>query len=118
MCNELHKDSEPIPESGTGWKIFDNKVNREFRSFMYSEKYIETDGWISWRLKLPPERGFTFFLQKPDFEYIKERFQYGNETLVLKQIEYKNGLGKHMEDRFLFDELHEIALCKDFRIIE
>jgi hypothetical protein len=116
MCNQLHKDFEPIPEKGRGWKIFSNDRDQWLQ---WGKPYEEADdGWIPW---VTPETGdgFCFF---PDFEIAMIVKQLGClDSMRIHQIEYEGGLGTFKTTRIIGPyggDGTPIALCKRFRILE
>ena len=106
MCNSLHKDSQPIPKSGLAWKVF-SKINGKLYPWSISNKPYIPGKWYQWSR---PEEGdgFCFIITRS-----KAR-EFKCDGDVIRRIEYRGGLGCH------FDEWlgSEVAICKQFRIIE
>ena len=130
MCNRLHEDSQPIPEEGTGWKVFTktrNLSNPELgiwiENGLLTHDY-DSDGWCRW----DPERffdsedcGFCFMVDEESVDTFKyyakpDDVRYFYEDVV-KKIKYRKGLGHHVDHGFM-DPPVDIALCREFKIIE
>lgn len=127
MCNYLHGDSSEIPKTGTGWKIVRTDGTALFKSDRYTP---DSDGWINWDdnnvlewNKVPNrgDMGFCFFLDRTAaslvLKYLKRDYPRGYENCVIRKISYKQGLGKHIEDNMISDQLYEIALCKRWKLL-
>lgn len=123
MCNYMHKDSKSIPENGTGWKIFEVFRGSLIKGAAYDVFYRreEQNKYIKW--EYDKDGGFCFFLNKKlgeqslklwdeNTNLITPKLQY-----VLLPIEYKGGMGKHLENGFVSKEVM-IALCKEFIIAD
>jgi hypothetical protein len=117
MCNKLHSDSVPIPETGFGWKLLPTRSDGRYEAYYHQYNYrgivyrMVSDGWINWWPSLAQDdnyKGFAFF---PDYKDIKREYR----QICLRKIEYRSGLGKHREEG-----MHDciIALCKSFRVVE
>ena len=116
MCNRLHEDSEPIPEKGTGWKLF----GPDRLSWCLARKYLGRDkkGWVTWSKSRFDEGGFCFFLDK--VEAVRVLCACRTDDNNLFPIEYEGGLGTHEEPSMLGTKHRppKVALCKRFRIKE
>jgi len=97
------------------------------------------DGWVKFNHKLAKTRlidhgiaGFCFFPTKRTARMALERWMYGpNKTqlksqnsfssaftnTVLREIEYREGLGSHIEKEFMVGCRYRIAICQEFRPI-
>lgn len=125
MCNYLHPNSKPIPENGFGYKVFEKKYNGELVPlFNVHQSYIENPShWIKWRSEFndpnkPVGCGFCFFrTSRGAMKLIEAGLRYGFSKDVIKKIEYRKGLGSHVEHN-IGHESFKISLCKEFRIIE
>ena len=146
MCNHLlEKNSWHIPEEGIGYKLFYKKTTGRLCPLVSQEKpYIHPNGnvanvscdtivWIdkenpsaSWymnywrKLGGLPRCGFCFFL---DLDTAKLAIQHwSRETGVYRiancKIEYKRGVGEHSEAGMISSMDLDVALCKEFRVIE
>ena len=121
MCNKLHENSVAIPENGYGWKLFIidkdgnySPLTKSFKEYNYSE-----EKWINYTHDAK-HYGFCFFLTVPTKYIIDEwKHVYVREEVkvVCRKIQYKNGIGKHIENNFI-DKPVEIAICRSFRILE
>lgn len=114
MCNALHNDYKPIPEKGTGWKLFEIK-GQEICQWIHKDKYISDiplhkGGIVSWQGN--ENEGFCFFNDKETARYIANSIGIGK----LLEIEYGGGMGEHMETKLKTNEEIKIALCKSFRL--
>lgn len=136
MCNTLHTEHAEIPKKGRGWKVFyqmsDGRYNKCFDGH---ERYQRNRGtqWAEWKFQDLDikQRGFCFYVDKQtaeDFVYDSKLTAFGaHKKIVIKEIEYEGGLGKHTENamgafcRSVNDSyeyyLPTIALCKRFRIL-
>ena len=131
MCNYLHEIHEKISEEGKGFKIFGKDDSTlfttlfNFRNVPRTCYELSDDEWVVWNSehRNKPEAGFCIFLTK---EIAEECFRllkksiYGSKKYkhcYIAPIEYKQGLGKHMEYQLTEGE-HEIAIVKQFRIIK
>ncbi len=117
MCNELHRDYKKIKSSRYGYKIFDKNDSSCFGELGYDFE----DGWIKWDSSKGPG-GFCFFASKKEaFKLLKQLQKYdieGYSNHCVKKIQYKQGLGKHFENIVNDDLIFEIAICKEFKILE
>jgi hypothetical protein len=140
MCNKLHNDSIPIEESGIAYKIFSRQSIKksktgEKRLFKMTESsfnihsIFEENTWIKWDSKLYYDQdGFCFLLTKEEAELLATAWSFWINTsewvntsetkFEIRKIEYKNGLGKHLENGIIEKRPFLIALCKDFKIGE
>ena len=118
MCNSLHRDSKPIKKKGVAYKIVD-KSDSEYKSLICKVIYDNIiDGWITYNGR---EDGFSFI---PTLEKAKEIARewvsiacFNNNKIAVVEVEYKNGLGKHIEDQFV-DSNPEILIAKAFKFGE
>ena len=128
MCNELHSDHEKISEEGQGFKIFErNNTALFYFNNSHRQSYESSeDGWIAWngRYESSKDMGFCIFLSREVAEECfriiqQEGTSMNNEyqNCYILPIEYKEGLGKHIETRITPGD-YEIAIVKQFRIIK
>ena len=130
MCNKLHSYSRPIRKKGKGWKIFE-VVGNSLRQMSPRDAFnrnrtippYDKNIWINWSTELQPyesdDFGFCFFLDKNEAERcLKEWRKDDHNTYILLPIEYKKGLGKHLELHIIWGFEFESSLCKEFKIIE
>lgn len=121
MCNYLHKNSQPIPKNGEGWKIFSVRKDGSIKGSTYGVYYLKKNQnkYVKWKNIGDGFGGvgFCFFLNeeigKLALTLWSVNFPYIN--FVLLPIRYKQGLGKHEETSFVSEPV-EIALCKEFAI--
>lgn len=120
MCNRLHVDSRPIPESGEGWKIFGVSVNSELSSLFKGDRYLkENDGFVLWKNQFgdgQEQNGFCFLLSEKEAIRLYKDLSYVC-SLVLK-INYRKGLAKHMQKGIVAGYEFETALCKEFSVVD
>jgi hypothetical protein len=127
MCNYLHEIHEKISEEGKGFKIFgkDGSPLFNFLNVPRTHYELSDDEWVVWNSehRNEPEAGFCIFLTKEIAEEcfrLLEKYIYGSQKYkhcYISPIEYKQGLGKHMEHQLTEGE-HEIAIVKQFRIVK
>jgi hypothetical protein len=112
MCNKLHKNSDPIPKEGLGWKVFDKIERNKFAAPMRFDTYENPHKGVLWRGSKNSKWGFCIFLTRAAArEYKKNCYAY---TPIVKRIKYKGGLGKHYEQNLALP----VAICKWFKIID
>ena len=122
MCNKLHGDEKKIPKNGKGYKLFGSTIVDGSQiiphQLVLNERMYITDnsGWINWK----PENckdGFCFFLslRKAQRALCLWRRTFSPEIQTIIEIQYKEGLGKHMETGFVSGQSLETALCKEFK---
>lgn len=133
MCNLLHEDSQPIPETGIGWKLFRKGMNgqlltlsvcNEIEHYCFSEN--ESVKWndsfkLIWGAK--NVFGFCFLLTEELAREVLIKWAFAvahsEKEFLIARIEYKGGLGKHTELEFLGSDFPvEIALCKEFKVLD
>lgn len=123
MCNYLHLDSQPIPKSGKGWKIFERQKKRLLG--LLGVEYVLTNDWVKWDKEdeigglFPSGDGFCFFLTKEEADRVNGLWNRicTRQTIVV-EIEYDEGLGTHTDKGMMGEDCPvEIALCKAFRVI-
>ena len=135
MCNMLHKDSQPIPEKGLGYKIFVNDiVNEQLLPLTQWQSYeADENGIIMWKdsfynkdlekffpNSIVDKKGFCFFL---DLEVAKIAYYewvddpWSTDDIEIHKISYNKGLGEHIEKEFVNVSVM-IALCQEFKIEE
>jgi len=129
MCNKKHTDKKSkvksIPESGTGWKIFD-VTDKELKTLTNFRKYDRVDRTVKWIDKFRFDGdGFCFFENKNDAVCARIAWDkaIGNDwsnkrKTAVKEISYSGGIESHIEDRFITNELFRVALCKEFTLQE
>jgi len=121
MYNELHKDSKPIPETGTGWKLFQVFDGNYAPITTIPEcgdpifQINEVNIWNGYK-----NHGFCFFLYKSEAinlrkDWIRDGGYYEEDYVVLP-IKYAGGMGTHQEDNITDFHSYQIALCKEFKI--
>lgn len=130
MCNSLHHDSKPIPESGVGYKIMDKYYGEMKPVFGGKSRYWQgDDGWIKWKPNFywdntadQSNYGFCFFRTKKGAERLLadcRKIDRKNYTQCLvKKIEYRKGLGCHEEGGVITGKFFTTSICKEFRILE
>lgn len=122
MCNNIHEIYKKIPEQGHGWKIFGPKGNPCFSGQEYTNR---RDGFIRWNKRESSGDGFCFFLTRKEarraLNELKSRLYVIMENPYLrhliKKIEYRKGLCKQQEPN-MAEGVYEIALCKEFRVVD
>lgn len=119
MCNRLHDGSEEIPTKGKGWKIFTSKNN--LGMVLYNKYNKNGSGQIVWSNETKGD-GFCFFMTRKEARKAIKDWKsvtsgWKREPISIKRIEYKQGLGKHLEDPFMYCKYYQTALCKEFKII-
>jgi len=130
MCNKLHEDFEPIKKSGFAWKIFGKYPGELIACFGGSYRSINdpryrksSKGWIVWDLEkgwFNDNSGFCAFRTRNEarralgalLNPLKRRYR------IIRKIQYKEGLGKHWEDRMIGGERYETIIIKKFKITE
>jgi len=126
MCNKLHEDSVAIPESGVAWKLFRRSDPDCKGSYFRDDPYIiDKDGWVTWRWAGGRGFGFCAFSTKEEAERYAatetEEDWEGDENYFynpqIRKINYRGGLGKHMESLILFGYLFETVIVKAFRVV-
>jgi hypothetical protein len=121
MCNSLHSDSKPIKENGYGYKVFTVKDNKFYQMRSNSQLYFPAlDGWIKWEKDDFSGDGFCFFLQKREAGRLLKRWSsaFYDDSFVVKRIQYRKGMGIHIEDNIVKKFKFKTALCREFRILE
>jgi hypothetical protein len=124
MCNKLHADAVPIKKTGFGWKIVGQSVKGNL-SLCLRDVYIsDFEGWISWAEPpndpIPPPpcediKGFCFFPTKREAERCLRKWGCSYNKIV--RIQYRRGLGRHIERHMILGEKFDIALCKEFKFV-
>ena len=123
MCNSLHEDEKKIPKSGKGYKLFGSTTvvggqiiphQLVIAPLMYT---TETSGWVTWIPQEFRSDGFCFFLSLRKAQRVlnlwRRAFPFETQTII--EIQYKEGLGKHIETGFVNGQSLEISLCKKFK---
>jgi len=109
-----------------GWKIFKYEKG-ELLPMTYVEgfdiPYQKSDSrWIKWLPRIWNSKrgdlGFCFLLSGKTADSLLALWSNHHESCVIREIEYKKGLGHHLEDHIISDEPFDIALCQEFRIVE
>lgn len=126
MCNRLHDNSKPTPKCGYGYKLFQRFTYTEgvFSPLYGSENIYHADkrGWVKWKIGFstdffPGSFGFCFFRSSKTAMRVLN--YYGNDRdIVMKRIQYRRGLGHHIETKMIGGMRIPIALCKEFKILE
>jgi len=124
MCNKLHYDSIPIPESGEGWKIvIENKDKPgDLLSIVDHYRYKRFGDKISFEKTLFTDKcGFCFFLTLDEAKRASSAYDWTlrkeNFEQKIVKIVYGGGLGTHSEPFFIADHEFQIALCKEFEVV-
>lgn len=124
MCNRRHQwDSTPIPKSGIGWKLFEKGDDGKVRTLFHGQrKYTKgQEGWTKWSKFIDDGDGFCFFptrqIARDCQKELRERSVW--RKMVLKKIEYDDGIEEHIEDFLTYKRVkYRTRLAKKFRIIE
>ena len=144
MCNNLQNEYEPIPESGTGYKLFTKScynfltlcgemssykgengqpidITKEFA--IWNDNYhTEANKMASFDPNLTEPFGFCFFTDWATAKFAIDKWpqfaRSGEPKVCICRIEYRKGIGEHIETRMLIRDWIKVALCKEFRIIE
>lgn len=127
MCNNL-LNAKPIPKTGTGYKLFCKHIN--YSPAFYGNSYVKYNEnknqdeptnplkrWVIWKAPVGYGDGFCFFLTRKEAKKCLSSF-YRDYRLVIRKIKYRKGLGKRLESGISRNVPFEIALCKEFKIIE
>jgi hypothetical protein len=131
MCNHLNAEAIPIKDEGIGWKLF---ILKRFKpegtgkltplttlpevAITYT---VADDGWVDWGSEYSdiPDYGFCFFLDKDEALRCKQLWTfdlYSPYPVILRKIEYKNGLGLNFEDGMIGGEVFNVGLARSFRL--
>ena len=131
MCNHLKPEAVPIKGEGIGWKLFILKrfkpegtgkltplTNLPEVAITYT---VADDGWVDWASEYSdiPDYGFCFFLDKDEALRCKRLWTmdlYSPYPVILRKIEYRNGLGLNLEDGFICTEVFKVGLARSFRL--
>lgn len=127
MCNLVHPDSRAIPQKGFGYKLFSLSADRTLKPLTYAANYKSTNGWVVWDDVyaqfhivgavtdfVKAQMGFCFFMSIREAK--KARRLWGNPCQLIR-IEYNRGLGRHFEYGFCEEASIDMAICREFRII-
>lgn len=121
MCNRLHHDSKPIPKKGYGYKLFYMLDGKPTQLYGVDGYDTSPDKWIRWNrgssLLAPGTYGFCFFRTRQAAQLVFERY-HRVPFIVLSRIQYREGLGRHIEKSMIEDMKIPIALCKEFKILD
>jgi len=123
MCNFKHTDKrskvQAIPESGTGWKIFE-KLNGKFLTLCaYRTEYRKTDGRITWDPAMRGD-GFCFFSTKTVATKCLKKWEEAMRDsccYVVMPIRYSGGTESHLEHKLIANRRYRLSLCKSFEIL-
>lgn len=134
MCNSLHYNSQPIPKSGYGWKIFSVRdgvlgsmrdcEDLESTYILSDKKYIVWEKIFEYNL-IELQRaingmdmGFCFFRNFKDARIILKKWtaSFPRQKFICLKIKYEEGMGKHREDKIIDYTDVEVALCKKFSL--
>ena len=133
MCNRLHSYSKPIPEFGEGWKVFTKERDGSLHQWVFSyglngQQLIDDykkkiDDWCVWRPDLvethASKDGFCFLIDRKAIEAFSLYIgKHKDSYTVIRKIKYRGGLGHHMDSGTLGFVSIDIALCKEFKVIE
>jgi hypothetical protein len=131
MCNHLSAEAIPIKDQGVGWKLFILKpfkpegtgkltplTNLPEAAITY---IVADDGWVDWGSEYSeiPDYGFCFFLDKDEALRCKQLWTkdlYSPYPVILRKIEYQNGLGLNLEDGMITGEVFKVGLSRSFRL--
>ena len=140
MCNYLREDFEPIPENGTGWKLFEVKNGNLTAPYHESKYQVNEEGFacfskenITFRMSdlssvrasfydfIENRVGFCLFTDKKTAQKAKKlwlRLNY-HQNLVVLQVQYRKGLGKQIEEG-MFGKRFPVytAIVKEFKPIK
>ena len=122
MCNSVHETgSRPIRKTGQGWKWFsveDGKVLTLISKRQYDGNVKK--GWIKWHEGFFGD-GFCFFMSKKEaINAMKDPWwqkKIAENRISLLKVRYKRGIVRQQEDNFA-DYVIELAICKEFQIVE
>lgn len=114
MCNRLENGMEihPIPKNSYGYKLF--LKNRGYSRFLTppyrSDRRIKVGAWVKWDSGQSGD-GFCFLKTLKDVKEFRMGWLIGCSVY---KIQYKNGLGKRLDD---FNN-YTMSLCKEYKILE
>jgi len=122
MCNNLHKDSQPIEKQGVGWKIFLVDIKKYLKQpFAERSRYKKRkDGSVSWIKTMKYGQGFCFFTDQEEADKLLKDLKddvFYSKCVVVK-IRYEKGLGEHDESGVTHVGSYKTALCRNFRLHE
>jgi hypothetical protein len=116
----LHKDHKPIKAEGFGYKIFSRREKSGNPVSLCDRRaYISDSEWIKWGWGPGGGGavGFCFFTNLREAKRSLNLWKpCGWEHI--RKIQYKGGLGKHIERGFISGKNIAIALCQSFKILD
>lgn len=131
MCNTVYMagcrlDPKPIPETGTGWKLF-LSIDGVLSPAYYSRAgyKLDEEGWAHFDRSMGPGDAFCFFLDhetaKVNLDDLETNYHLGPRervSLVLLPIEYQGGIQKRIEPGVLGPSGKSaiIGLATSFRV--
>lgn len=129
MCNKVVPNNErnckEIPAEGYGWKLFYHPAEGLYYSLITPMSYLhDAEGWSEWIGNFfkgeHGEEAFCFFLDEEEARRALEEWiiRGGNKYIVLRKIQYKQGIQERDETNFVAAKTWRVALCKRFRIVE
>lgn len=125
MCNHRHPEHGKILVAGKGWKIC-RRIGEEIFP-MFNEPSTpyhlhQRNTWIDpYGLIEPKVSGFCFFLYRRVAQIALKlaiKRLPTNDRFILLSIRYYGGLCRQVEDKMFNGCQLEIALCKEFEIIQ
>ena len=134
MCNAWHGiegGGSKIKKEGVAWRIFgpgDRPPFRRSSEGRYIEKYRKgRDGRVKWDERETgwdfKQLGFAVFLTKKEAKRLLDELNkpfegsYGFSECYIKKVEYRGGIGKHIEERITHKDTFEIGIVREFKII-
>lgn len=126
MCNYVHEYHKPIPKKGIGYKLFlcDQSNNLiglfSHQPYLIDRRCAKGNEWVEFDSHdFHKESGFCFFLTEGEALSCRELISppKKNDTLIIK-IQYNDGICKQWEDKMIFGEIFNTALCKKFRPVK
>ena len=124
MCNGLHVGYEKIAPEGRAYKLVRQRTGAG--CMMLTEKSIynvDTDGWIRWKGRLrekPVTEGFCFIPTLKEAKRTRKVWEKATRRSSTKivEVEYKLGLGRFKEARFVGGQRIDVMLAREFKIIK
>jgi len=124
MCNRLREDFTKIPAKGVAWKIFTRPSHGHLalRSLVSAEHYATTkSGWVHWN-SYDDKLGFCAFESiaetgKAVRQWVKVVRGTRRSHFIIKKIEYKNGLGSHLETGFVHGVNMRTIIVRSFKVL-
>lgn len=117
MCNRLHSDSQPIPKEGKAWKVVNQ--SRELQTMLYTKPYeVSDDGWVRFDHRKHYGDGFCLSPTRKEARRLQKLWK--RETLIdvrVVRVEYRGGIGKHLEDNICTGMEFPTLLVEEWRPI-